>query len=561
MFTCPICGKELREDEMKCPVCGFTRTVQAQKPAEPTPAPEQTAASPAPTSQSGMAAFVPSGISRKEEPPKKKKGKVIGLCIALPLIAILLVGVIFWEAIYGFALRSFSTPERYYEYVSEHRLTSVKQEVKGAYAAYLADLKEEVKNGSTLSASVHADENFVKELLHANGAESAELTELIAWINSLKLSVDLDTNSDRDAVHSVIGIKANETELIAAKLLVNMAADQLYLSLPGLSDSSLKLSEGVNFNDIHYDELPDEEVIADLFSRYTAILAKELPAGEIRLEKGGIELDSDEISCYELRYEITDASLAAAIRAISFEMEDDKAFAKAWNDFRDAGLFGDEVPDYNDLVDAVKELASEMRSESEGEEAIQVVEYIAANNQTMGVHLFDDESDGEVLFFFNGEQLVIELTADDSDELSFTLQGSCEGDEMTAEGKVHIEGMDALNINLVVSEDKCQFEFSLAEDAKKEMKDEEFSDYLDSKLVYIVEKTGEEEFRYIVDLKQKDRSLVSVQMEVALREAQSFSEPDASKQLRDPEQFGATLDLEELLKRLEDSGFPVELLQ
>lgn len=536
---CPICGAKLNEEAKFCSACGHVIGS------------EQT-----PSQQAEVQQPEANPVSIPAPPaPKKKKTLGIVLAIVIPLVLIGGGVLLFWENVMGFALRTFSSPETYYEYVQEKSLEKSVRQFGEIYSDYLGTDKEAEDLAFTAQYDVEIDEDLLESvvsLLDENG-----MGELIPWLDGLTISQDADYDAEKEQNQIRLTAATGKGTVATVKGILDNKAKMMYLALPGLSDQALALSyKDLGIDPPDPDELPTEEEICEVLTRYGTIIQTNLPGNSISSEKGTYSSKEGEISCQVIRYTVTEESLYNTLRAVCDAMEEDETLEKIWEDFCDAADAGASAPNYDELIDEFDSWLDDVRNEMGDDDLLQITQYVSGSNEILGMKLEAEEETFTFSYFANKNVMEYSL---ETEEMTFAINGAVEKKEMALEGELTIEDKTVAVLSGTLGENKTELLISLGDDMKKMLKEEmtgeaaAFIPYLDLTWRFAAE-TEDKKSTASVELLLSGKTALGVRVEVLERKLGEIEIPSEGRCVDDPDEWAETIDLETLMENLEKSG-------
>lgn len=355
---CTKCGAQIANGQRFCSSCGAPvdmgaadGTVSVPRP-EPTPAQQPAYQEPVyqqpayqepayqqpvyqqPVYQQAESEKKAGKKQRAPKPPRPpKKGGSLGLIIALVAVAaIVALAALNRGAVRNLIDRTFSSPETYYQHVETRevsRYTEALAEDEGVFAAY----------GKAVGAE--KSENFLEEEITLSidqkvlGEEIMGLLEEetgidLSWARSVGLYVSGGLQ-DKLAGGEMIAL-LNDTEIIGANFAIDTESGTVFASVPELSGQYLSFTGddlgmyGASSSAATAEEimqaLPDEEVLARLVDRYTALVIKNLT----KVEKGREKITAGDVSATytTLTVKIDGKTMLRIAKDVLAELHDDR---------------------------------------------------------------------------------------------------------------------------------------------------------------------------------------------------------------------------------------------
>jgi len=489
------------------------------------------------------------------------------LVAAILIILILSAAAValFWENLSGIAMRKFSTPQEYSDYVFQKELERETEQFGSVYAALLKSVDVEKDRGVTTTVSLDLNREEVAAFFNNAGLSGYE--DLIAWLESLSFVVDTDMIHEKQTMQNRISFSSGKERIATVKMISDFANEREYLSLPGIASFSLVTvtEDGMN---LKKEELPSREEMEAVFRRYVSLLQEKLRGENYSVEKGYYERESTKAECYVISYEITTKTVLDALVDILDEIKTDSELKAVWEKFKKAGIFSAE-DGYGDFYFSVRPTIlaiCDVFSNVPDTTICHVTDYVSSRNRILGRSIKQGNEDGLHLSYF--ESGTVSDCYFESNGNSFSLSGTKEKENWTMDGNFSVQGRKALLFSINGTEEKGTvrvetgsalaelFEQTSNSNTRVELGG---AAYLDLALEYryeIEKEMQNAEFALIVS----DEEWVQLNVESRSREAGEIILPKTHEVIEDANLFGNTIDLNALRQKLKESGFPEELL-
>jgi len=368
-MVCKNCGKELQNGEKFCDTCGWK--VEVEEPVTEAPKAEEAVATEAPKAEEAVATEAPKAEeavaeARKAEtvqaapqieipkmaeipvappvmptvapatPAKEKKtlNKKAALIIGAVVAVLVLVLVGNWSLLANAMKKTFSSPEKYYQWVEENTVEDAAKSAASIYSGYLLDSLQVYDMGGTGEVTLKLDEAG-QDMLSLAGLAGYDLS----WLQSVTLSYE--GYNKGLASQANVGVSLGKNKLASFDAIVDMKSEAVYMAIPELSKTYI----GVEMDEMDVDmdaddaqetldafkaickKLPQEKQVQKLMSKYFKLALSAVEDVEM---KNGKELKAEGISqtCTRLEVTIDSATLADMMELMFEEMEEDKEIEK-----------------------------------------------------------------------------------------------------------------------------------------------------------------------------------------------------------------------------------------
>lgn len=334
---CEKCGAEMLDDDVFCAACGWKVSEAGVPAAGGNPAPEAGAA--------GYGGYVP------PQPPMKKKLRLPKLSLpiligAAAVVLIVLVAALNWAALGNFAKKTFSSPEKYYQWVEKNTAEDAAAMAANVYSSYLLESLNVRDMGGSVSVNLKLGEggqDAVDTLAGFAGLGGMDMS----WLEDVTFSGEW--GSKDNVLQGILGLTIGKTQLLSLDAIVDVEGEAAYLAIPELSSKYIGV-EADEIGDLEYaleyageytesmealvKALPDQKQLEKLMKKYmeTALGSVE----DVKMKKGK-DLKAEGISqkCTVLEVTLDADALEDMLKAVLEKMEDDKDLekmvVKAWD--------------------------------------------------------------------------------------------------------------------------------------------------------------------------------------------------------------------------------------
>ncbi|MCH5274338.1 MAG: zinc-ribbon domain-containing protein [Lachnospiraceae bacterium] len=466
---CEKCGTQLQDDERFCPKCGTPVPILGDTTPQAVETPVQAAVAQAPIPNVEAQAPIPNVQAQAPipnvqvqtpipaavaQPNEKKKGKskiLLPILIAAAAVAVVaLVVVVNAARIGNFFHKTFSSPEKYYQYVESKNAEEMAEIMASYYGNYVDSAKNAFNTTYNTSVSVEIGEAG-KDLLELSGLLGVDLS----WLESASLSGGVTLNDDKMSINLAVGV--NKDNLMSLITLFNVDEGEAYLQIPELTSTYI----GIEIDDYSYDDFLDEweemkEVYVETFDSLPSEAGLEkLLAKYMKIALGAIEdvekkdktlkVEGVEQKCTALIITIDADTMADILEAILDEAEDDKELEKFIVVLAEAmDEDGDDL--YDELIDGLEYMQKSLSRVRSSEEIVMTV-YVDGKGSVVGREIEIDDVTISLLMPEKGKNFGYEFSVEERG-VSFSVTGSGKksGNKIDGDFRVRYNGMTMLNI-------------------------------------------------------------------------------------------------------------------
>ncbi len=398
---CKKCGSEINDGAAFCPKCGATlktanQTVPEQKNQPIPPIMSMPGINAGNTAQGtsggsgskmdGTAKAVTDALGNVAEKGKAFLGKIGGsgsdgqngstkkvlliACIAAAAVLVLLVAN--GARINNFLHRTFSSPEKYYQFVEKKTVEELAEHAGYWYDSYVLD---------SLNFYNKSVEGELALELGEDGQEFVGLLGLagvdVSWLESMVIGVDTAVKDDTVAVGSFLSL--NGSDILSGNLKMDMKKGVAYFQIPELNKTYLGIDmaeEGygsydsdllAEFQEVNRKMLrayPDQAKVEKLLKRYM-LLALEC-VDDVSKSKEVLKVEGIEQKCTVLKVTLDADTLQDMAEAVLTEMRDDKEIKAIMKSVLEASSEAvDENVDFDDAYEEFQDMIDDMLDELE----------------------------------------------------------------------------------------------------------------------------------------------------------------------------------------------------
>lgn len=480
-MICKNCGAAVRDGARFCTSCGAKM--------EPVSAAEQAGfgtGGQAGNSNSGMQAGGVNETVNTGTPVKGPADRTKLLKILIPVIAAVAVLLILLFATpFGrnFVLRTFASPQNYYQYVESKNISET---VSVAAEVYDNLFREPLSRGTDTQSSFTLKANIgdkgsemLNDYLGNNLAyefDELGLSSDFSWLRSIGISGTLNSNNGRQSGSASIAL--NDKNLFETNLQTD-GSENLLLQIPSIKKSYLQIPlQTVMGNDYYYydmqeiEDAMDPAAIRDFYealpkkSTVEKLLVKYLLEAANAMDdvtKDKEELTAGNVSAkyMTLTVDVNTHTLGELFKVLSEKVENDKDLQKVIEDVAGSDLImaaGDGTPAKSIASTAVSEMTYELQSASENllhaepQDLFTMKVYVDGSGKIVGRRFSANGATLRYAMPQNGKNMGIDIQLGGV-EMSGTHQsvsligaGRMSGGKFTGDITVTAAGLDLVNV-------------------------------------------------------------------------------------------------------------------
>jgi len=396
-----------------------------------------------------------------EVKPKKKKGKIVLGVILAVIVALGVVIALNFQAFANFAMRTFSSPEKYYQYVEKRGLEDAVESFGDMYENYF--LKSFNVEGAGGEAKIDITlSDTVISMIESYSASSG--ISDFSWLKNISLTA-VGAVED-NMTQSKIGVGLGGADVLTIDAIVDMETGYTYLGLPGLLDtyagvydestSSEEFQEVMEMIEMIGEVAPDRKTVESLLS---ACLEAAVGAMD-DVSKSSEVLSVDEISGKYTCLKVTiDAETAVKMaEAVLKEFKSNKDLKKIIMDVSsiDESVDGDEI--YEEFVETLEIAIDEMgkvkaelrNSDATSEEAIIMNVYVDGKGNICGREFIVEQygmEQGKFGYIVpeKGNKFGLDIYGEvQGVKASFTGTGKRSGDKVNGDFALSVAGIEIM---------------------------------------------------------------------------------------------------------------------
>lgn len=282
-------------------------------------------------------------MKKKLRLPKLSLPILVG---AAAVVLIVLVAALNWATLGNFAKKTFSSPEKYYQWVEKNTVEDAAAMATNVYSSYLLESLNVRDMGGSVSVNLKVEEDGLDAIDTLAGFAGLGGMDM-SWLEDVTFSGEW--GSKGNVLQGILGLTVGKTQLLSLDAIVDVEGEAAYLAIPELSSKYIGV-EADEIGDLEYaleyaseytesmeafvKALPEQKQLEKLIKKYmeTALGSVE----DVKVKKGK-ELKAEGISqkCTVLEVTLDADALEDMLKAVLEKMEDDKDLekmvVKAWD--------------------------------------------------------------------------------------------------------------------------------------------------------------------------------------------------------------------------------------
>ncbi len=458
---CKKCGTSIEEGGKFCPNCGEpVSSVDAAKVSNTPNRPDSGAQNQA----IPPITYRPDGNNTTQEDKKNHKNWPIFVGVAAAAVVVIAVVFLNFPRINNFAHKTFSSPEKYYQYVEKKAVKDMAGNVAECYDTMILDSLNFYDKSVEGELKVEFDEEG-REMLGLLGLAGID----VSWIENV--SVRGVSSIKGDTVSMEGGLNLNDTDVITGQVVLDTETECLYAQLPELNKKYLGINAGVDedFEEIFemlpqmqqsnkesIEAMPGRRDMEKLINRY-ALLALSC-VDDVSKEKDVLSVDGVSQKCTKLKVTIDMETFCDMMETVLEEMKDDKDIKKIIIESARAnnentkmllGESADAEEVYELFQEGIEDLLDELdyMKDYEADEKIVMQVYVDGKGQIKGRTVKFGDMKINVLAPKKGSRIGYELSVKEAGEsIELSGMGKKSGDTVTGDFDLKYNGTALINI-------------------------------------------------------------------------------------------------------------------
>ncbi len=459
---CKKCGTSIEEGGKFCPNCGEpVSSVDSAKASNIPNIPDsgaQNQAIPPITYRP-----VENNNTVQEDKKNYKKWPVF-VGVAAAAVVVIAVVLLNFARINNFVHKTFSSPQKYYQYVETKATKEMAENTAACYETMILDSLNFYDKSVEGEVNVELDEEG-QEMLGLLGLAGID----VSWIENV--SVRGVSSIKGDTVSMEGGLNLNDTDVLAGKVLLDAETECLYAQIPELNKKYLGINAGEDedfeemlemfpqmqqSNKESIDAMPGQRDMEKLINRYASIALS--CVDDVSKEKDVLSVDDVSQKCTKLKITIDTETFCDMMEAILEEIKDDKDIKKILieaakaNDENTKMLLG-ESADAEEVYEMFQEEIEYSLEELDyirdydADEKIVMQVYVDSKGQIKGRTIKYGDMKISVLAPQKGSKIGYELSVkEDGESIELSGMGKKSGDSVTGDFDLKYNGTALINI-------------------------------------------------------------------------------------------------------------------
>lgn len=599
---CERCGNPVGDTEKFCSKCGAPLSpVTTTAPAE-SAAPEPTTETAAPVeSTAPVAPAVP--VGNQDNSGKGRKKKIVPLIAGCAVLVAVIVCVANGAKLGNFFSRTFSSPEKYYQYVEKTTVEEMAELGSACYEALVMDTLSTDNRSASAEFTVALGKGG-QDLVNLLGLAGVDLS----WFTELSVGAGFSLKDDVFGYDLSFGM--NKSDILSANMVADLKEGNMYLRVPELTAEYIGFDMeefiGVDWID-EFEEylqtqeelkgvqraMPDAKEVEKLMQKYLNLALSSV--NNVDKSQKTLKVEGVRQKCTELEVTFDGESLAEMLEVILTEMQKDKdlkkLIVKTVDGLIETGYFESYSRDGEDFYDAFQEKLEEMldRMDSRGDREEPDVElimkvYVDGKGNIVG-RIIELVEDGEnyltvnLLMPENGSRFGYEFSVKPGygAEIALTGSGKKSGNKLSGDFSLEYMGISLLDLQ-VSKLDQKQLEqgylngsFTITPSKMVSMLltgnyyGSAYASMFTDMQLTLDSQMSKDSGKITLGLLHDEEEMVSISMSVKTGDGSGASVPGANKTIfvedvDDLEDWLDGIDWESFIEKLDKAGLPDEVV-
>lgn len=519
----------------------------------------------------------------------KKKGLLIGGICGGVVLVLALVAVFFWSQVSNFFVRTFSSPEKYYQFVESRNIDDVAGTASGAYDQVILKCIDTQNNRVEFNVTIKPEEPLL-DLLNAAGGRID-----FDWLEEVKIS---GVSNFSDGMGSTTETAyLNDDELINLNAVLDTKKNLYYIQVPEFSEDWIKFdpyslmsggsvpmyqaSQIYSVTNIYSqlpNMLPDAEITNRLIARYGKIVLDQIH--DVSKESETLKIRNVSGHYTALTIELDEDTVKDILNAVIEAMMDDKDIEdliKKMAPIYGPAMLGtpnvDEDEFYDRLIEQMEKLQDEM-DDFFMDDPIEMKIWVDGKGEIAARKINYRDHELFVGMTEAGGKFGLELsyTRDDREYVSLKGTGTKSGDKLTGSltfssdetelAEIKLESFDKEQVKKGFFDGKVIVyptqEFYQAAGLSRMM--QQFKSFASDLAIMVDGKTTESEGKLTLQILTDDDPFVTIQMESKKKKAEEVDKVKGAVDYMEWTRNIEPSDLEDFVDKLEKTDLPKELI-
>ncbi|MCM1056043.1 MAG: DUF4854 domain-containing protein [Firmicutes bacterium] len=305
-----------------------------------------------------------------KKPKKKKAPWIIAACVAV-VVAVAAGCVANAASLGNFFRRTFSSPEKYYQYVEKANVLELAEASSSYYEALSAGMAEKRDYSADAEFAIELDEGG-QELIQMLETAGVDLT----WLKDLSLGIGYSMKDDLLGYDVTLGL--NKSDILSFRAIMDLEKDSMYLQIPELAKEYIGVdmyelfgigTSGAEAFGLYQEEqelmaaiekaMPEAKAVEKLLQKYLLLAL----SGVNDVEKSTETIEAGDIKqkCTELEVTFDGKVLSDILEKVLKEIPKDKELKKLFVDMVDGLMEAEGLYSVADGEDLWEEFTEEIQ--------------------------------------------------------------------------------------------------------------------------------------------------------------------------------------------------------
>lgn len=511
-----------------------------------------------------------------------QKKNLVPLLIGAGVLMVLVICIINGARLNNFVRKTFSSPEKYYQYVEYKQAKDLVSCGGDIYDSYMLDSVNLYDKSVATEISVELGEEG-EDLLELAGLAGVDLS----WLKSVQMMADASVKNQVFNIGMNAGI--NKDTIISGNITLDTENENIYVQIPELTKTYLGIEMkelGFNSGDdlVEIQEMskalveacPNRRQVEKLLNKYIKLAlgcVEDVSKSTKTLKAEGIQQKAT-----ELKVTIDGDTLQKMAEAVIEEMKEDKDIEKIIADICEIydELDADDV--YDEFQDNMDDLLDEFEYYGDrNDELLTMKVYVNGKGEVIGRKLETYNMNISIIMPKKGSKFGFELIIEDDYNLAIKIQGSGKesGDKISGEFSLKYNGaslLDCTTKKLDVSELKRgrlngTLELKLASGISNVL-DYGYWDYasiIKDLQIGLNADTGKHSAKYTLDVKLDDKEVGSISLSAKTGDGSKAKIPGSNNTIfvedeDEVEEWLEDIDWNKVMDELDKTDLPSEAI-
>lgn len=479
---CKKCGNEIKDGEKFCAACGTPAETAPVQSVQTQPASEGTAKVNMEKVTEAASQAAESVVKKAQEIGEKGKdawkkanrdGSVlkkllsgknkVWLIVCAVVLVVLIPCIANAARINNFFHKTFSSPEKYFQFVAKKELNEM-TDLMGGYYSDIISRRQFYDKSYSGEFTLEPGDSVQKLIKLANGLPDLDRMGIdLSELKSLKLGANVTIKDNVAGCGLTTAV--NKVDLLSINAVMNMDQGELYLQIPELTKTYLGVElgdyigdidailEGLEANKELIKSLPKQAEVEKLMNRYLTIALKNIDNVSIGRKKE-LKVKGVTQKCTELKVTIDGETVQNIFEAVLEEALDDRSLEKIIVAAADGyDLDGDEI--YEEFIEGIEHRLDNIKYLANDDMEIKVNVYVDSKGGIIGIVIEWEDYGGEsafnVLTARKGNAVGYEISTVryGRDVLEISGKGKKSGNQLTGDFQVEYRGESVMELKVM----------------------------------------------------------------------------------------------------------------